>query len=87
MATLLAGAAAVLCVHQARSATAAVLCDTLPALGAAAHTQDELAASVTTEQGKTFQDAKGDVFRGLGVHSAQHICLHCRLLQAMCYVL
>lgn len=28
---------------------------------------DELAASVTTEQGKTFQDAKGDVFRGLEV--------------------
>lgn len=28
--------------------------------------QDELAKSVTTEQGKTFQDAKGDVFRGLG---------------------
>ena len=28
--------------------------------------QDELARSVTLEQGKTFQDAKGDVFRGLG---------------------
>jgi hypothetical protein len=28
--------------------------------------KDELAKSVTTEQGKTFQDAKGDVFRGLG---------------------
>lgn len=28
--------------------------------------QDELAKSVTLEQGKTFQDAKGDVFRGLG---------------------
>lgn len=32
----------------------------------ACHAQDELAKSVTTEQGKTFQDAKGDVFRGLG---------------------
>lgn len=32
--------------------------------------QDELAKSVTTEQGKTFQDAKGDVFRGLGEQGA-----------------
>lgn len=28
--------------------------------------QDELAANVTLEQGKTLPDAKGDVFRGLG---------------------
>lgn len=28
--------------------------------------QDELAASVTREQGKTLADARGDVFRGLG---------------------
>lgn len=28
--------------------------------------QDELARLVTQEQGKTFQDARGDVFRGLG---------------------
>lgn len=28
---------------------------------------DELAKNITTEQGKTFQDAKGDVFRGLEV--------------------
>ena len=27
---------------------------------------DELAASVTAEQGKTLADARGDVFRGLG---------------------
>ncbi len=31
-----------------------------------ANTQDELARSVTMEQGKTLPDAKGDVFRGLG---------------------
>eukprot|EP00879_Flechtneria_rotunda_P000420 GHRR01000514.1.p1 GENE.GHRR01000514.1~~GHRR01000514.1.p1 ORF type:complete len:535 (+),score=119.48 GHRR01000514.1:75-1679(+) len=31
---------------------------------------DELAECVTTEQGKTFQDAKGDVFRGLEVVEA-----------------
>mmetsp|Transcript_1276 Transcript_1276/g.2754 ORF Transcript_1276/g.2754 Transcript_1276/m.2754 type:complete len:554 (-) Transcript_1276:595-2256(-) len=31
---------------------------------------DELARSVTTEQGKTFADAKGDVFRGLEVVEA-----------------
>jgi len=30
--------------------------------------QDELAANVTLEQGKTLPDAKGDVFRGLGAH-------------------
>lgn len=29
---------------------------------------DELAASVTREQGKTLADARGDVFRGLGEH-------------------
>ena len=28
--------------------------------------QEELALSVTTEQGKTLADARGDVFRGLG---------------------
>ena len=28
--------------------------------------QDELAENITQEQGKTFADAKGDVFRGLG---------------------
>lgn len=28
--------------------------------------KDELAASVTREQGKTLADAHGDVFRGLG---------------------
>lgn len=27
---------------------------------------DDLARLVTAEQGKTFQDARGDVFRGLG---------------------
>ena len=27
---------------------------------------DDLAASITQEQGKTLADAKGDVFRGLG---------------------
>ena len=29
-------------------------------------TQDELAANITLEQGKTLADARGDVFRGLG---------------------
>lgn len=29
---------------------------------------DELAVCITTEQGKTLQDARGDVFRGLEVH-------------------
>ena len=33
--------------------------------------QDELAANVTLEQGKTLPDARGDVFRGLG-----GVCLH-----------
>ena len=28
---------------------------------------EELAVSITTEQGKTLQDARGDVFRGLEV--------------------
>lgn len=28
---------------------------------------EELARSITTEQGKTLQDARGDVFRGLEV--------------------
>lgn len=28
--------------------------------------QDALALNVTTEQGKTLADARGDVFRGLG---------------------
>jgi acyl-CoA reductase-like NAD-dependent aldehyde dehydrogenase len=44
-----------------------------------AHT-DELAFSITTEQGKTIQDAKGDVFRGLEVRSCIrtyiYTCLH-----------
>ena len=31
--------------------------------------QDALAANVTQEQGKTLADAKGDVFRGLGMDS------------------
>jgi hypothetical protein len=35
-----------------------------------ADVQDELAKSVTYEQGKTLADARGDVFRGLGE------CLH-----------
>lgn len=30
--------------------------------------KDELAAAITTEQGKTIADAHGDVFRGLGMH-------------------
>jgi len=43
--------------------------------------QDELAKSVTMEQGKTFQDAKGDVFRGLGERqtSEVHVCSHARI--------
>jgi delta 1-pyrroline-5-carboxylate dehydrogenase len=32
--------------------------------------QDDLARMVTQEQGKTFQDARGDVFRGLGARPA-----------------
>ena len=35
--------------------------------------QDELAANITQEQGKTLADAKGDVFRGLGKHML-HAC-------------
>jgi malonate-semialdehyde dehydrogenase (acetylating)/methylmalonate-semialdehyde dehydrogenase len=42
-------------------------------------TQDDLAKLVTQEQGKTFLDARGDVFRGLGElwdraqgHSREH---------------
>ena len=35
------------------------------------HTE-ELALSITTEQGKTLQDARGDVFRGLEV--VESIC-------------
>jgi malonate-semialdehyde dehydrogenase (acetylating)/methylmalonate-semialdehyde dehydrogenase len=31
---------------------------------------NELALSITTEQGKTLQDAKGDIFRGLEVVEA-----------------
>jgi len=27
--------------------------------------QDKIAATITLEQGKTFEDAKGDVMRGL----------------------
>lgn len=37
------------------------------------HAQDELARSVTMEQGKTLADAKGDVFRGLG--EALRVCV------------
>ncbi len=33
------------------------------------HLQDELAANVTLEQGKTLPDARGDVFRGLGARA------------------
>ncbi|KAI3650384.1 hypothetical protein MP228_003865 [Amoeboaphelidium protococcarum] len=33
---------------------------------------DKIAESITTEQGKTFQDARGDVFRGLQV--VEHAC-------------
>ena len=40
--------------------------------------QDELAACVTLEQGKTLPDAHGDVFRGLGAV----LPLTCR--QAVC---
>lgn len=29
--------------------------------------QEEIAHMITTEQGKTLEDARGDVFRGLGV--------------------
>ena len=32
------------------------------------YAQDALAANVTQEQGKTLADAKGDVFRGLGMY-------------------
>jgi malonate-semialdehyde dehydrogenase (acetylating)/methylmalonate-semialdehyde dehydrogenase len=38
---------------------------------------DELARSITIEQGKTLQDAKGDVFRGLEVvETACNIATH-----------
>lgn len=41
--------------------------------------QDALAANITQEQGKTLADAKGDVFRGLGMQlmpcSALPACL------------
>ena len=45
------------------------------------HLQDELAANVTLEQGKTLPDARGDVFRGLGECPAvlvihMHACMH-----------
>lgn len=33
---------------------------------------DRIAESIVTEQGKTFADAKGDVFRGLQV--VEHAC-------------
>ncbi|KAI8873631.1 Methylmalonate-semialdehyde dehydrogenase [Ramicandelaber brevisporus] len=36
------------------------------------HNMDRIAASITTEQGKTFADAKGDVMRGLQV--VEHAC-------------
>ena len=41
--------------------------------------QDDLAANVTLEQGKTIADAHGDVFRGVGEHFAAcypHICVY-----------
>lgn len=34
---------------------------------------EELAKSVTTEQGKTLGDARGDVFRGLGACCAVRV--------------
>ena len=34
--------------------------------------QEELARSVTMEQGKTLSDARGDVFRGLGEGGQGH---------------
>jgi hypothetical protein len=37
--------------------------------------QDDLAKMVTQEQGKTFQDARGDVFRGLGEPQHQQGCV------------
>ena len=39
--------------------------------------QDALAANVTQEQGKTLADAKGDVFRGLGMPAIQTACFFC----------
>ena len=39
--------------------------------------QDELAANVSLEQGKTLPDARGDVFRGLGAHAQASLkCYH-----------
>jgi len=42
--------------------------------------QDELAANITLEQGKTIPDARGDVFRGLG-EGAEHLC--CQVTEAL----
>lgn len=36
---------------------------------------DELARSITREQGKTFADAKGDVLRGLQVYKRVFLCV------------
>lgn len=45
--------------------------------------QDELAACVTLEQGKTLPDAHGDVFRGLGALLALQVDrLYARMLSA-----
>ncbi len=44
-----------------------VRCDTLLQIVILQFHQDELAKSITTEQGKTLEDARGDVFRGLGM--------------------
>ncbi|EFN56424.1 hypothetical protein CHLNCDRAFT_48751 [Chlorella variabilis] len=43
---------------------------------------DELAASVTREQGKTLADARGDVFRGLGEHGVACgvVCAWCAMI-------
>jgi len=37
--------------------------------------QDELAAAITLEQGKTFEDARGDVMRGLRKYVVDQLSL------------
>ena len=51
--------------------------------------QDELAENITLEQGKTFADAKGDVFRGLGMplSLAGATCLTRTIMQQLVHVL
>lgn len=51
--------------------------------------QDELAENITLEQGKTFADAKGDVFRGLGrpLILAGATCFGRTLMQQLLHVL